>query len=284
MKNGAKNYQKITKIKKVKTSLSKKNIINKNNNIKLVEDLKQNKEYKEDYPVSFIKSKSLNKLKIKNGFNIKNNNKIKLPSLQKHLHTNANDSKKITKLNIKNSKIKTNSINNLNSLYPKNQNSKKKLISKHNGSTYNLKMSQNYTKTKILNLNTSGNLGVVRHLDRKIIKGNKNIKMSKHGYKLFTTTKIINNFNNQINQNKNKEIYTMCNNNVHETNNNNEKSEKIDVLYDLEKKIPKIQNCFRNHLKDEDINLKKRRRNKKKRRRRNTKTKRRRNKKTRRKI
>ena len=43
MKNGVKNYQKITKIKKVKTSLSKKNISNKNNNIKLVEDLKQNK-------------------------------------------------------------------------------------------------------------------------------------------------------------------------------------------------------------------------------------------------
>ena len=251
MKNGVKNYQKITKIKKVKTSLSKKNIINKNNNIKLVEDLKQNKEYKEDYPVSFIKSKSLNKLKIKNGFNIKNNNKIKLPSLQKHLHTNANDSKKITKFNIKNSKIKTNSINNLNSLYPKNQNSKKKLISKHNGSTYNLKMSQNYTKTKILNLNTSGNLGVVRHLDRKIIKGNKNIKMSKHGYKLFTTTKIINNFNNQINQNKNKEIYTICNNNQSQNNNENK---KIDFLFDIEKKVSKIQNCFRNHLKNEEEN------------------------------
>ena len=66
-----------------------------------MEDLKQSKEFEEDYPLSFIKSKSLNKLKIKNGFNIKNNNKIKLPSLQKHLHTNANDSKNTTKNSFK---------------------------------------------------------------------------------------------------------------------------------------------------------------------------------------
>ena len=141
MKNGTKIYQKIKKIKKVKTSLSKHKILNKSNNTKL-ENLIKTKEYEEDYPVSFIKSKSLKKLKIYNGFNKKKDNAIKLPSLQKHLHTNTNDSKMISKFINKNNKINkikinTNSINNLNRIYPKNQNSKKKLISKHSGSTYN---------------------------------------------------------------------------------------------------------------------------------------------------
>ena len=252
MKNGTKIYQKIKKIKKVKTSLSKHKILNKSNNTKL-ENLIKTKEYEEDYPVSFIKSKSLKKLKIYNGFNKKKDNAIKLPSLQKHLHTNANDSKmKSNFLNrnntIKKIKLNTNNINNINNLYSKNKSSKK-LLSKHSGSTYNLKKSQNYIKTKNINISTSGNLGVVRHLDRKIIKGNKNINMPKHGYKLFATTKIINNFNNQINQNKNKEIYTICDNNQ-----NNNDNKKIDVLFDIEKKVTKIQKYFRNHLKDEEDN------------------------------
>jgi len=255
MKNGTKIYQKIKKIKKVKTSLSKHKILNKSNNTKL-ENLIKTKEYEEDYPVSFIKSKSLKKLKIYNGFNKKKDNAIKLPSLQKHLHTNANDSKMISNFlnrnnTIKKIKLNTNNINNINNLYSKNK-STKKLLSKHSGSTYNQKKSQNYIKTKNINISTSGNLGVVRHLDRKIIKGNKNINMPKHGYKLFATTKIINNFNNQINQNKNKEIYTICDNNQ-----NNNDNKKIDVLFDIEKKVSKIQKYFRNHLKDEkDNNIK----------------------------
>jgi hypothetical protein len=252
MKNGTKIYQKIKKIKKVKTSLSKHKILNKSNNTKL-ENLIKTKEYEEDYPVSFIKSKSLKKLKIYNGFNKKKDNAIKLPSLQKHLYTNANDSKMISNFlnrnnTIKKIKLNTNNINNINNLYSKNKSSKK-LLSKHSGSTYNLKKSQNYIKTKNINISTSGNLGVVRHLDRKIIKGNKNINMPKHGYKLFATTKIINNFNNQINQNKNKEIYTICDNNQ-----NNNDNKKIDVLFDIEKKVTKIQKYFRNHLKDEEDN------------------------------
>ena len=252
MKNGTKIYQKIKKIKKVKTSLSKHKTLNKSNNTKL-ENLIKTKEYEEDYPVSFIKSKSLKKLKIYNGFNKKKDNAIKLPSLQKYLHTNANDSKMISNFlnrnnTIKKIKLNTNNINNINNLYSKNKSSKK-LLSKHSGSTYNLKKSQNYIKTKNINISTSGNLGVVRHLDRKIIKGNKNINMPKHGYKLFATTKIINNFNNQINQNKNKEIYTICDNNQ-----NNNDNKKIDVLFDIEKKVTKIQKYFRNHLKDEEDN------------------------------
>ena len=252
MKNGTKIYQKIKTIKKVKTSLSKNKILNRSNNAKL-ENLIKNKEYEEDYPISFIKSKSLKKLKIYNGFNKKKDNAIKLPSLQKHLHTNANDSKMISNFlnrnnTIKKIKLNTNNINNINNLYSKNKSSKK-LLSKHSGSTYNLKKSQNYIKTKNINISTSGNLGVVRHLDRKIIKGNKNINMPKHGYKLFATTKIINNFNNQINQNKNKEIYTICDNNQ-----NNNDNKKIDVLFDIEKKVTKIQKYFRNHLKDEEDN------------------------------
>ena len=142
MKNGTKIYQKIKKIKKVKTSLSKHKILNRSNNTKL-ENLIKTKEYEEDYPVSFIKSKSLKKLKIYNGFNNKKDNTIKLPSLQKHLHTNANDSKmKSNFLNrnntIKKIKLNTNNIHNINNLYSKNKSSKK-LLSKHSGSTYNYK-------------------------------------------------------------------------------------------------------------------------------------------------
>ena len=86
--------------------------------------------------------------------------------------------------------------------------------------------------------------------------------MPKNGYKLFTTTKIINNFNNQINQNKNKEVYTLYNDdtqnnrynpnnllshendqiewneNISNENNFNE-SKKLDVLYEIEKKVSK---------------------------------------------
>ena len=269
MKNGAKVYQ---KIKTLKTSLSK-NKINSRNNI--ITHSKQYNYYEEEYPESFIKSKSMNKIKIKKGSKKKG---IKLPSLKKNIFIENNNTKLIKKFLVKNNsnkkmKINTNSINNYHS---KNQSSNK-LLSKHSGSSYNLKMSQNYNKTKKINLTTSStsNLGLRRQLDRKVITGNKSIVMPKHGYKLFTTTKIINNFNNQINQNKNKEVYTLYNddtqNNMHNQNellsHENEQTEwnehfpdkknlnetkKLDVLYEIEKKVSKIQNCFRKHLKEEE--------------------------------
>jgi hypothetical protein len=269
MKNGTKVYQ---KIKTLKTSLSK-NKINSRNNI--ITHSKQYNYYEEEYPESFIKSKSMNKIKIKKGSKTKG---IKLPSLKKNIFIENNNTKLIKKFLVKNNsnkkmRINTNSINNYHS---KNQSSNK-LLSKHSGSSYNLKMSQNYNKTKKINLTSSStsNLGLRRQLDRKFITGNKSIVMPKHGYKLFTTTKIINNFNNQINQNKNKEVYTLYNddtqNNMHNKNNllsheseqnewnehfsdkkNVNESKKLDVLYEIEEKVSKIQNCFRKHLKEEE--------------------------------
>ena len=231
--------------------------------------------YEEDYPESFIKSKSLNKIKVKKGPNKKG---IKLPSLKKNALIEKSNSKLIKKYLVKNysnKKLKI-STNNINNYHSKNQSSNK-LLSKHSESSYNLKMSQNFNKPKknILTTSSTSNLGLGRHLDRKVITGNKSVIMPKHGYKLFTTTKIINNFNNQINQNKNKEVYTLYNedpqNDIHNQNNlvsqerdqilwnehiteksNLNESKKLDVLYDIEKKVAKIQNCFRKHLKEEE--------------------------------
>jgi len=211
------------------------------------------KEYQDDNNESF-NSKSLNKIKMKNKISIKNNY-TKLPILKRKIYINNNIESNDLKINkkylnknnsVKKLKLNTNSINNL---YPKN-NGSKKLLSKY-GSSYNLKLSPNYIKSQNININTSENFGKIRHLDRKIIKGNKNKFNSNKGYKLFTTTKIINNFNNQINQNKNKEVFTLCNNNI------NNDGKKIDVLFEIENKISKIQNCFRKHLKEEKIELKK---------------------------
>ena len=270
MKNGSKGYQ---KIKTLKTSLSKTKINNSRNNI--ITHSKKYNYYEEDYPESFIKSKSMNKIKIKKGSKKKG---IKLPTLKKNIFIENNNPKLIKKFLVKNysnKKMKINT-NNINNYHSKNQSSNK-MLSKHSGSSYNLKMSQDYNKTKKINLTTSStnNLGLGRQLDRKVITGNKSIVMPKHGYKLFTTTKIINNFNNQINQNKNKEVYTLYNddtqNNMHNQNNllshdneqtewneqfsdkkNSNESKKLDVLYEIEKKVSKIQNCFRKHLKEEE--------------------------------
>ena len=269
MKNGTKVYQ---KIKTLKTSLSKNKFNNRNY---ITTNSKQYNYYEEEYPESFIKSKSLSKIKIKKGSNKKD---IKLPSLKNNIFVEKNNTRLMKKFLIKNNsnkkmKIKTNNINN----YHSNNQSINKLLSKHSKSTYNLKMNQSYNKTKKINLTTSStnNLGLGRQLDRKVITGNKSIIMPKHGYKLFTTTKIINNFNNQINQNKNKEVYTLYNedtqNNRHNKNNllshendqaewnenssdqnNLNESKKLDVLYEIEKKVAKIQNCFRKHLKEEE--------------------------------
>lgn len=73
----------------------------------------------------------------------------------------------------------------------------------------------------------------------KIKMKGKKLLLPKHGYKLFTTTKIINNFNNQINENnelpKIKEIaeYPMDN---------------ISLLYQMEKNATLIQRKFRRYL------------------------------------
>ena len=269
MKNGTKVYQ---KIKTLKTSLSKNKFNNRNY---ITTNSKQYNYYEEEYPESFIKSKSLSKIKIKKGSNKKD---IKLPSLKKNNFIEKNNTKLMKKFLVKsnsNKKLKI-STNNINNYHSKNKSSNK-LLSKHSGSSYNLKISQNYYKTKKINLTTSStsNLGLGRYLDRKVITSNKNIVMPKNGYKLFTTTKIINNFNNQINQNKNKEVYTLFNddtqNNRHNPNNllshendqiewnenisnenNFNESKKLDVLYEIEKKVSKIQNCFRKHLKEEE--------------------------------
>ena len=251
MKNGTKVYQ---KIKALKISLNKNN--SRNN---ITTSSKQYNYYEENYPESFIKSKSLNKIQIKKGINKKG---IKLPSLKKNNFIEKNNTKLMKKFLVKsnsNKKLKI-STNNINNYHSKNKSSNK-LLSKHSGSSYNLKISQNYYKTKKINLTTSStsNLGLGRYLDRKVITSNKNIVMPKNGYKLFTTTKIINNFNNQINQNKNKEVYTLYNddtqNNRHNPNNllshendqiewnenilnenNFNESKKLDVLYEIEKK------------------------------------------------
>ena len=271
MKNGTKVYQ---KIKALKISLNKNN--SRNN---ITTSSKQYNYYEENYPESFIKSKSLNKIQIKKGINKKG---IKLPSLKKNNFIEKNNTKLMKKFLVKSNsnkklKISTNNINKISSNYLSKNKSSNKLLSKHSGSSYNLKISQNYYKTKKINLTTSStsNLGLGRHLDRKVITSNKNIVMPKNGYKLFTTTKIINNFNNQINQNKNKEVYTLYNDdtqnnrynpnnllshendqiewneNISNENNFNE-SKKLDVLYEIEKKVSKIQNCFRKHLKEEE--------------------------------
>ena len=271
MKNGTKVYQ---KIKALKISLNKNN--SRNN---ITTSSKQYNYYEENYPESFIKSKSLNKIQIKKGINKKG---IKLPSLKKNNFIEKNNTKLMKKFLVKSNsnkklKISTNNINKISSNYHSKNKSSNKLLSKHSGSSYNLKISQNYYKTKKINLTTSStsNLGLGRYLDRKVITSNKNIVMTKNGYKLFTTTKIINNFNNQINQNKNKEVYTLYNDdtqnnrhnpknllsheneqiewneNISNENNFNE-SKKLDVLYEIEKKVSKIQNCFRKHLKEEE--------------------------------
>ena len=245
MKNNEKIYQ---KIKKFKTSFGKKKILNKNREINL--DNKKYTEYEEDYQESLIKSNSLNKFKNRNKSinNIKNNMSIKLPSLKQHIYINNNineiDSNLIKKLHRNKSgnkiKINTKSINNLHI-----NKSSKKLLTKNTASSYNLKINPKFKKSQNINFNTKGNIGVIRHLDRKKLKNSKNIMNPKNGYKLLTTTKIINNFNNQINQNKDEEIFTIVNNKNHD-------NKKIDVLYEIEEKVSKIQNCFRKHLKEEE--------------------------------
>ena len=234
--------------KKIKASLNRNKINNKSNiNIKYT-NINQYTEYEENHPKTFIKSKSINKIKNKHGINMKKNLSKKMLLLKENTNNTNNEAydSKLSKNNILNKKIKIN-INNINN----NEKKQNKLLSKHSVSSHNLKISPDYNKTKnINNINSNTNIGVVRHLDRKKIKGNKIKIKPNHGYKLFSTTKIINNFNNQINQNKSKEIINLC----EDANNNNNDNEhkKIDLLYEIEEKVSKIQNCFRKHLKEED--------------------------------
>ena len=129
MKNGTKVYQ---KIKTLKTSLSKNKFNNRNY---ITTNSKQYNYYEEEYPESFIKSKSLSKIKIKKGSNKKD---IKLPSLKNNIFVEKNNTRLMKKFLIKNNsnkkmKIKTNNINN----YHSNNQSINKLLSKHSKSTYN---------------------------------------------------------------------------------------------------------------------------------------------------
>jgi hypothetical protein len=257
-----KNDGKVLKIKKNKSFLTKKKINerNINNHDITFGDINQYIEYEEN-----THSKSINKKNNIEGLNTKKSLPIKLPLMKNYIHhsNNENDTNdsKIVKKSKKKLKINTNSSINL-----LQKNTQNKLFSKNSGSSHNLKISPDHVKTKNIINSSSTNIGVVRHLNRKIIKGNKNKIKPIHGYtKLFTTTKIINNFNNQINQNKNKEIINVYDDkgntddndekDINETHNNNhnnhDSNKKIDVLFDIEKKVSKIQNLFRKHLKDE---------------------------------
>jgi hypothetical protein len=226
------------KIQKYKNSLNKSKIIIRDNKAN-INNFNQITEIQDDDHEPYIKSKSLNKIKAKVRLN---KSSIKLPNIKKNIFKNQNFEG--FKKNSSTKKIKIN-INSISQLYPIHNQNSKKLISKY-ASNYNLKIGKNM-KSKNIHLNTQENTGKIRLLDRKKIKGNKKIIMPKNGYKLFTTTKIINNFNNQINQNKNKEIFSLSNN-----DNENTGGKKLDVLYEIEQKISKIQNCFRNHLKKEE--------------------------------
>ena len=245
MKNGTKVYQ---KIKALKISLNKNN--SRNN---ITTSSKQYNYYEENYPESFIKSKSLNKIQIKKGINKKG---IKLPSLKKNNFIEKNNTKLMKKFLVKsnsNKKLKI-STNNINNYHSKNKSSNK-LLSKHSGSSYNLKISQNYYKTKKINLTTSStsNLGLGRYLDRKVITSNKNIVMqnkNKEVYTLYNDDTQNNRYNpNNLLSHENDQIE--WNENISNENNFNE-SKKLDVLYEIEKKVSKIQNCFRKHLKEEE--------------------------------
>ena len=76
MKNKEKKYKKVRRI----TTLLNRNNQNKNNSNINNDNIRENMDYEED-PESFIKSKSINKIKSKNGFNLKKNKTLKLPLL-----------------------------------------------------------------------------------------------------------------------------------------------------------------------------------------------------------
>ena len=252
-----KNDGKALKHKKNKYFLlkRKKNERNNNNNNITFGDIN---EYTENEEIN--NKMSINKTNHKNGLYLKKSVPIKLPLVKKFIHLNSNENETNISKSIKKSKTKlkinTNSSNNFN----QKKNKQNKLLSKNSESSHNIKISPSQIKTKSIINSSSTNIGVTRQLNRKLLKGSKNKIKPKHVItKLLTTTKIINNFNNQINQNKNKEIINVYNDHDnndkkahHDIDNNNDGDKKIDIFYDIEKKVSKIQNIFRKHLKDEE--------------------------------
>ena len=136
------------KVKKFKPSINKIKRINSHNKL---DKFREQTEY-EDESESYIHSKSQNKIKNKNGFTLKKNKTLKLPLLQQNTSMNGNGETTISKLpkkilnknySLKKININTTDIDNYQS------NNKKSIkLTKHNGSSYKLKISENYIKSK----------------------------------------------------------------------------------------------------------------------------------------
>ena len=235
--------------------LNKKNIKNGRMNIEL-NNTNNSKEFTNYPSISKIKSKSTNKLKtrIVNGMN--KFPSIKLPQKKNNLNITNNIIKK-ENLTINTMKLKKHShkedssklrIKTNNSFILKNfhstQNSNKLLLTKNRDSSYNLKKSQHYIKTKNNNnLISNPNMGITRHLDRKKMKENKSIILPKHNLKIFKENRIINN-----NLNKSRDKFKLKNNTF----------KKINNLFQFEQKENEFQNLFnRSNLKTEinEINI-----------------------------
>ena len=224
MKNGIKIYQ---KIRKIKTNLKNDNILKRKN----YDNQKLNTEYKKEYPDNLIKCKSLSKIKSKNFINPnEKTSNIKLPSIVQNLSKSNSKSNSKNKIILtkksKNSKVKLKiSTENLHNIKNMNKNSNP-ILPKHCGSSFNLKIKKN----SIIKTNNSF---AKKNFDRKIktkIKLNIPKKENVQNYKLYTTTKII---NNQFNPTKNKMIQNV---------------KKLDVLFEIEKSVSKIQKYFRKFL------------------------------------
>ena len=174
----------------------------------------------------------------KNNLNITNNiikkENLTMNTMKLKKHSNKEDSSKL--------RIKTN-----NSFILKNfhstQNSNKLLLTKNRDSSYNLKKSQHYIKTKNTNLISNPNMGITRHLDRKKMKENKSIILPKHNLKIFKENRIIND-----NLNKSRDKFKLKNNTF----------KKINNLFQFDQKENEFQNLFnRSNLKTEinEINI-----------------------------
>ena len=248
------NKEIFNKLKNHKLALiNKKNIKNGRMNIKLNKpsDIINNS------PIPKIKSKSTNKLKTRiiNGMN--KFPAIKLPVKKNNIKNkfhNKNDMDKIQNTTMNNLKLKnylkkedtlklrlkTNNSFNLKNFHS-TQNSKKLLLNKTRDTSYNLKKSQNYIKTKDMNLMTNQNKGITRHFDRKKMKENKSIILPKQRFKLLKEkeNKILNNNN----LTKSREKFRL---------NNNNNFRKLNHLFEFDKKEKEIGNIFnRINLKTE---------------------------------
>lgn len=150
---------------------------------------------------------------------IKNNNS----SYNIHNKINLSLQNKISKDNFYNENYESNKINSTKvQFFKKNR----KLKIKRNITDNEKKINFNFNENNIMNKKTK----------------NKNKKISiipKHRYKLFTTTKIINNFNNQINSNH--DLQKIQENVEFPTDN-------ISLLHEMENKTKLIQRFFRKNL------------------------------------